>query len=65
MKSLVNRAKQFLVSEAGPTATEYAVMLALIIIVAIIAIQSLGTTVKGMFQDLSDELSGVNVDAGI
>ncbi len=65
MKALAKRAKEFLVSEAGPTATEYAVMLALIIIVAIIAIQSLGTTVKSMFQDLSDELSGVNIDAGL
>ena len=26
MKALVNRAKEFLVSEDGPTATEYAVM---------------------------------------
>ena len=65
MKAVMKRAKEFLKSEAGPTATEYAVMLALIIIVAIIAIQSLGNTVKGMFQDLSDELSGVNIDAGL
>jgi pilus assembly protein Flp/PilA len=65
MKALVKRAKEFLASEAGPTATEYAVMLALIIIVAIIAIQALGTTVKGMFQALADELGAVNVDAGI
>ena len=65
MKALMKRAKVFLASEAGPTATEYAVMLALIIIVAIIAIQALGTTVKGMFQDLADELGGVDVDAGL
>ena len=65
MKALMKRAKEFLASEAGPTATEYAVMLALIIIVAIIAIQALGTTVKGMFQDLADELGGVDVDAGL
>ena len=38
MKNLVNRAKDFLRSEDGPTATEYAVMLALIIVAAITAI---------------------------
>ena len=65
MKAVVKRAKEFLVSEAGPTATEYAVMLALIIIVAMIAIQSLGNTVKDMFQSLSDELDTVDVDAGL
>ena len=32
MKNFLQRAKQFLVKEDGPTATEYAVMLALIII---------------------------------
>ncbi len=35
MKSIVKRAKSFLKSEDGPTATEYAVMLALIIVVSI------------------------------
>jgi pilus assembly protein Flp/PilA len=65
MKAVVKRAKEFMVSEAGPTATEYAVMLALIIIVAMIAIQALGNTVKGMFQTLSDELSAVPVDSGL
>jgi pilus assembly protein Flp/PilA len=65
MKALVKRTKEFLASEAGPTATEYAVMLALIIIVAIIAIQALGTTVKSMFQSLADELGQVDVDAGL
>ena len=46
MKALVNRAKDFLVSEDGPTATEYAVMLALIIVVALGAISVLGTKVS-------------------
>jgi pilus assembly protein Flp/PilA len=65
MKAVMKRAKEFVVSEAGPTATEYAVMLALIIIVAMVAIQSLGTTIKGLFQDLSDELGTVDTDAGL
>ena len=65
MKAVMKRAKEFMVSEAGPTATEYAVMLALIIIVAMIAIQALGNTVKSMFQSLSDSLGTVEVDPGL
>ena len=56
MRQFVNRAKDFLQSEDGPTATEYAVMLALIIIVAIGTITTLGTTVKGVFANVDAEL---------
>ena len=47
--SYMTRVKEFIGSEAGPTATEYAVMLALIIIVALGAIAGLGTTVNSIF----------------
>ncbi len=53
MKALVHRVKSFLVSEDGPTATEYAVMLALIIVVAIAAITTLGQNVNSTFQDVN------------
>jgi len=56
VKSLVNRTKQFLKSEDGPTATEYAVMLALIIIVALGAIGTLGTTVSTVFTNVNNKL---------
>ena len=56
MKNFVHRAKTFLQSEDGPTATEYAVMLALIIIVALGAITGLGTTVETIFSDVDDGL---------
>ena len=59
MKAVMKRVKGFLVSEAGPTATEYAVMLALIIVVALLAIQALGVNVRDIFQDLGDELAAV------
>ena len=49
MKAVLNRAKAFLKSEDGPTATEYAVMLALIIIVCIGAISLLGEKVRDIF----------------
>jgi pilus assembly protein Flp/PilA len=57
MKNFLNRAKVFLRSEDGPTATEYAVMLALIIIVALAAISGLGTTVDAIFSGVDSELS--------
>ena len=49
MQKVCHLAKDFLKSEAGPTATEYAVMLALIIIVSLAAITGIGTTVSGIF----------------
>lgn len=56
MKSFLNRAKSFLQSEDGPTATEYAVMLALIIIVALGAITGLGGTVSTIFGNVDSSL---------
>ena len=56
MKALMNRAKTFLKSEDGPTATEYAVMLALIIVVCIATVQSLGTKVDAAFQKVDAKL---------
>jgi pilus assembly protein Flp/PilA len=50
--------KRFLTSEDGPTATEYAVMLALIIVVALTAIQTLGTSVTGVFTDVNAGIGG-------
>ena len=56
MQNFMNRAKTFLKSEDGPTATEYAVMLALIIIVALGAITGLGTTVSTTFATIDGKL---------
>ncbi|MCH7870103.1 MAG: Flp family type IVb pilin [Planctomycetes bacterium] len=56
MKALLNRTKQFLVSEDGPTATEYAVMLALIIIVSLAAVTLLGNKVQGIFSNVESSL---------
>lgn len=52
----LTKAKQFLASEDGPTATEYAVMLALIIIIALSAISGLGTTVSTVFSNVDSNL---------
>jgi pilus assembly protein Flp/PilA len=49
MKSLAQKVQQFLVSEDGPTAVEYAVMLALIVIVCLTAITAVGAKTSGTF----------------
>jgi pilus assembly protein Flp/PilA len=49
MSKLVNFAVDFLKREDGPTAVEYAVMLALIIVVCIAAITTLGSNANGTF----------------
>ncbi|QDU90111.1 Flp/Fap pilin component [Pirellulimonas nuda] len=58
MKSFAKKMHQFLVSEDGPTAVEYAVMLALIVIVCLTAIQSVGTNASSTFQSVSAQLGG-------
>jgi pilus assembly protein Flp/PilA len=60
MTQFVDRVKCFIKSEDGPTATEYAVMLALIIIVALGAISGLGTTVSGIFSGVDSALPAVS-----
>ena len=59
MNKFFDRAKNFIQSEDGPTATEYAVMLALIIIVAIGTITSLGQSVNTVFTNVDTELKKV------
>jgi pilus assembly protein Flp/PilA len=49
MKSLALKVQRFLVSEDGPTAVEYAVMLALIVIVCLTAITAIGTKASKTF----------------
>jgi pilus assembly protein Flp/PilA len=46
---MINSCVKFLKSEDGPTAVEYAVMLALIIVVCIAAITTLGSNANGTF----------------
>jgi pilus assembly protein Flp/PilA len=58
MKELALSVKRFIVSEDGPTAVEYAVMLALIIVVCLTAIQAIGTNASTTFTTVSGQLSG-------
>ena len=49
MTQFVQSVKKFIVSEDGPTAVEYAVMLALIVIVCLTAIGTIGTNANTKF----------------
>jgi len=52
-----NIIKRFLISEDGPTSVEYAVMLAMIIMVCITAIQAVGNNTSSKFQEAADLLT--------
>jgi pilus assembly protein Flp/PilA len=49
MKTIGKRLVRFLKQEDGPTAVEYAVMLALIVVVCVTAIGSLGSQANATF----------------
>ena len=55
-RSFVN----FLKDESGPTAVEYAVMLALIIVVCITAITTLGTNANNTFSYVGNKIGGAS-----
>jgi len=57
MQKFLGSVKQFLVSEDGPTAVEYAVMLALIVIVCLTAIQAIGTNANAKFEAVGTALA--------
>jgi pilus assembly protein Flp/PilA len=56
MKKFAKKVQRFLVSEDGPTAVEYAVMLALIVIVCITAIRSVGTNANATFTSVAAQM---------
>jgi pilus assembly protein Flp/PilA len=60
MKTLALKVQRFLVSEDGPTAVEYAVMLALIVIVCLTAISSIGTEANTTFSNIADSIKAGN-----
>jgi pilus assembly protein Flp/PilA len=57
MRNLIANVRQFLSREDGPTAVEYAVMLALILVACITIITSLGTSVSGTFSTVNGSMS--------
>ena len=60
MKTLALKVQRFLTSEDGPTAVEYAVMLALIVVVCIAAITALGSNAKATFTSVSSTIASTS-----
>lgn len=56
--NLWNRTFRFLADDDGVTATEYAIMLGLIVVAAVGAIGSVGRKVDGVFTTLDQGISG-------
>jgi len=60
VKNLVQSVVNFLKREDGPTAVEYAVMLALIIVVCITAITALGTNANKTFTSVGNAIGSTS-----
>jgi pilus assembly protein Flp/PilA len=60
MGQFANRVVNFLQAEDGPTAVEYAVMLALIIVVCITAITALGSNANNTFSYVGTKIGGTS-----
>lgn len=54
---MINAIKTFMKAEDGPTAVEYAVMLALIIVLCIVIIRQVGTSSSATFSRANSALS--------
>ena len=64
MKRFADKIRRFVVSEDGPTAVEYAVMLALIIVVCLAAITTVGESANDTFQNVANQLSATGGGSG-
>jgi pilus assembly protein Flp/PilA len=60
MRRFTQSVVNFLKREDGPTAVEYAVMLALIIVVCITAITTVGTKANATFNTVGSQLGGTS-----
>jgi len=53
MSKLISGVRRFMHDDGGPTAVEYAVMLALIVVVCIAAITTLGSNAENTFNNVA------------
>ena len=58
MRKFTQAVVNFINDESGPTAVEYAVMLALIIVVCITAVTTLGTNANNTFSYVGTKIGG-------
>ena len=59
VSQFVSHLMNFVKREDGPTAVEYAVMLALIIVVCLVAIQILGKNANSVFGEVGSSIGAV------
>jgi pilus assembly protein Flp/PilA len=57
MKNFADSIVSFLKEEDGPTAVEYAVMLALIVVVCLAAVGTIGTNANATFTTVGDKIA--------
>ena len=57
LRSLVAKVQRFVRQDYGNAVTEYAVMLALIVLASIVAIAALGVAISELLPDLGDYIS--------
>ena len=60
MRQYAKNVVKFLKAEDGPTAVEYAVMLALIVVVCLVAITALGTAANKTFDTVGKAVSSAS-----
>jgi pilus assembly protein Flp/PilA len=60
MRRVALALQRFLRAEDGPTAVEYAVMLALIIVVCLVAISSVGSQASATFSNVAASIGGAS-----
>ena len=60
MKTFAEQIRRFLKAEDGPTAVEYAVMLALIIVVCLVAISAVGSQASATFSNVAASIGGAS-----
>jgi pilus assembly protein Flp/PilA len=60
MRKFTQALVNFVINEDGPTAVEYAVMLALIIVVCISAVTALGTNATNTFSYVGNKVGGTS-----
>jgi pilus assembly protein Flp/PilA len=58
MTKATSKVRQFLTSEDGPTAVEYAVLVGLIVVALVSVITNLHNSVSGTFSSVSSALGG-------
>ncbi len=57
MKTLLTKIKNFIDDEEGASAVEYGLLVALIAVVIMTAVATLGTNLKATFQSVADKIA--------